>query len=437
MIVDILIIDDEADIRDLVAGILQDEGFKTAVASSTAEAQYLLQKHYPQLIILDIWLKESQMDGLQLLQIIKKQKPQIPILMMSGHGTIDMAVNATKMGAYGFLTKPFHADGLINMVKKALNEAKLNQEHIELLRNKIDNEVFFQGESLAIRQLNDQIFKSAQLNSRILIHGKHGSRQELVVRRIHELSARKDAAFITLHCANPQHVAAIFGNHQDIGLLERAHGGTLLCQEIPLLPLKQQQLLNEFMQSGKFYRTDSEQYISVDVRLIATASYPDNDDILNYCDADFITRIASHKIHAPDLWERINDCEFITKFEIEKYCAAHGLRSINLDNDALEYLRAYPWKGNFSELSNFLERLILANIGQENITLEDIKNNMQTQDYLPIWALNMNYKQAKEEFDSRYIKYIINIHQGNISKAADALNLDRATLHRKIKEYQG
>src|SRR5499427_8709943 len=365
---DILIVDDEADIRDLVAGILDDEGHSTETAANSDEALSAIAAGRPALVFLDIWLQGSRLDGLQLLDKIKEEHPAMPVVMISGHGNIETAVSAIKRGAYDFIEKPFKADRLVLVADRALETSRLKREVRELkaIAPIVTNLV---GKSPAINQLRNQIEKVAPTNSRILIVGASGSGKELTARTIHALSSRAAAPFVVINAAaiTPDRMEVeLFGTDQlngqsrKIGALEEAHGGTLFIDEIGDMPRETQNKILRVLVEQTFLRAGGTSKVEVDTRIItSTARNLEEEIAAGRFREDLFHRLSVVPIRVPQLTERREDIPELIDYFMEQISQATGLPKRRIGDDAMAVLQTHDWPGNVRQLRNNVERLMI------------------------------------------------------------------------------
>lgn len=448
---EILIVDDEGDIRELIAGILEDEGFETRQAANSADAFSAIAARQPSLIILDVWLRDSEHDGLQMLEIIRHDNPTQQVVMISGHGTIDMAVSATKMGAYDFISKPFKTDVLLHTVGRAVEEARLRRENAELQAKAVDRVDDLVGVSPAMVQLRQAIDKVAPTESRILLTGPPGAGKGVVARIVHSRSTRKDGRFVVLNCAGlkPESLeASLFGAEAEaggngprrIGVLEEAHTGTLLLDEVADMPLETQGKIARVLQKKNFVRLGGDTEVEVDVRVFAST----NRDLYKEIEAgrfreDLFYRLNVVPVSVPALQARRQDIPELAQQLVERLCRAKGRSAFVLADDALAALQAYEWPGNVWELINVIERLLLnAPVGVE--IRSDAVSSAIGQDTpdLMRWdkapdVMNQPLREAREAFEREYLIFHLTRFSGNISRTAEFVGMDRAALHRKLK----
>lgn len=447
---DILIVDDEADIRVLTAGILEDEGFETREAADSTSALDSIARRRPNLVLLDIWLRGSELDGLGILKAIKKDNADIPVVMMSGHGTVETAVAAIQDGAYDFVEKPFQADRLILAVERALEADRLRRENAELrMRTGKSDELV--GDSPGIRDIRQAIEKVAPTNSRVLVNGPPGSGKEIVARQVHLQSRRSDGPFVVLNCANmsPDRVEAeLFGEETDdgappkAGTFELAHTGTLFLDEVADMPMETQGKIVRVLQEQVFQRIGGTTRIEVSVRVIASTT---RDLAVELAEGrfreDLYYRLNVVPIDLPSLQERREDIPLLTEFFIDQAGdnAGHARRALGAD--AIATLQAYDWPGNVRELRNVVERLLIMApgdpsepIGSEMLPAEVTgriteSNNFPGQGEI----IGLPLRDAREVFEREYLAAQLNRFDGNISKTAEFVGMERSALHRKLK----
>jgi two-component system, NtrC family, nitrogen regulation response regulator NtrX len=450
---DILIVDDEADIREIVTGILSDEGHGTRAAKNSDEALAAIGARRPTLVFLDIWLQGSRLDGLQLLKIIKEQNPMLPVVMISGHGNIETAVSAIKLGAYDFIEKPFKADRLVLVAERALEASRLKREVTELrTRAGAGNRII--GKSTAINQLRQVIERVGPANSRVLISGAPGSGKELVARCIHATSARANGPFVTINSATiaPDTmemelfgIEATDGSNRKVGALEEAHGGTLYFDEIADMPKETQGKILRVLVEQNFLRVNGATRVFVDVRILSSSS----------CDLaaliaegsfreDLFHRLAVVPVRVPSLSEHREDIPELITFFMEQLSTTTGMPRRIVADDAMAVLQTHDWPGNIRQLRNNVERLMILAAGDPEAAV--------TADMLPseIGALvpstpnghggeklmSLPLREAREVFEREYLVAQINRFGGNISRTAEFVGMERSALHRKLKLLQ-
>ncbi|MDP6388934.1 MAG: sigma-54 dependent transcriptional regulator [Alphaproteobacteria bacterium] len=453
MALDILIVDDEADIRTLTSGILKDEGFQAREAADGAEALNNVEGRVPGLVLLDIWLQGSELDGLDLLRAIKKDHPSVPIVMMSGHGTIETAVTAIKEGAYDFVEKPFTAERLILVVNRAAEAARLRRE-VEELRSRAGPTTDLIGQSPAINQVRQAIERVAPTNSRVLITGQEGSGKEIVARLLHASSRRAEGPFVVLNCVNIQPdrmETELFGTEtagngddrtRKVGTFERAHDGTLFLDEVADMPLETQGRIVRVLQEQTFERIGGTTRVEVDVRVVAASNRDLAEEMAEgRFREDLFYRLAVVPINVPALRDRREDIPLLVDYFMDRVAIALGQPSRRLGDDALAALQAYDWPGNVRELRNVVERLLIMAPGDSN---EPLRTNVLPAEIGAITPTALRWDQgseimglplrdAREQFEREYLLAQMTRFNGNISKTAGFVGMERSALHRKLK----
>jgi two-component system, NtrC family, nitrogen regulation response regulator NtrX len=447
MAADILIVDDEADIRELIAGILQDEGFETRLAHNSDAALSEISQRRPSLVVLDIWLQGSRMDGLDLLLEIKARTPDVPVVIISGHGNIETAVSAIRRGAYDYIEKPFNADRLLLVVGRALEATRLKRENDEL-KGKSGLAPELVGNSLTIRNLRQLLKKIAPSNSRVMVTGPMGSGKELVARTIHANSSRASGPFVTLAAAtmDPDHLEeSLFGiDHGDaaprIGALEEAHGGTLYLDEIADMPLETQAKILRVLLEQTFQRVGASKKIKVDVRIISSSARDLQGMIANQTfREDLYHRLNVVPVAIPGLSERREDIPDLIQHFAKTYSAASGQPARPFANDALAVLQTRNWTGNVRELRNMVERIMILSNGDpgDTITANSLPQEPTTTNTESGFGgehlLALPLREAREAFERDYIAAQLSRFGGNISRASQFIGMERSALHRKIK----
>ena len=447
MAADILVIDDEADIRELTAGILQDEGYETRLAHNSDAALAELSTRKPSLIILDIWLQGSKLDGLDLLLEIKKVHPTLPIIIISGHGNIETAVAAIKRGAYEYIEKPFNSDRLLLVVSRALETSRLKRENDELKgRSGLDAELL--GQSAAMRSLRASIKKIAPFNSRVLITGPNGSGKELAARSLHAVSQRAERAFVVLGAAAmaPERMEEeLFGVEPQggqplrIGALEEAHGGTLYVDEIGDMPLETQGKVLRVLVDQTFQRLGGGKKVKVDVRIITSTAR----DLVAMIAAqlfreDLYHRLGVVPLHVPGLTDRREDIPELVEFFARSYSSASGQPLRKFSVEAMLALQTRVWPGNARELRNHVERALILSSGDgaEEVGAQHLSAEAPAPDgsgFSLEGLLAMPLREARDVFERDYIAAQLSRFGGNISKTATFIGMERSALHRKIK----
>ncbi|MBI0003316.1 sigma-54-dependent Fis family transcriptional regulator [Bartonella sp. M0177] len=446
---DILIVDDEADIRELVGGILEDEGHETRLAANSDEALQQIENRVPRLIFLDIWLQGSRLDGLALLDKIKTRYPNLPVVMISGHGNIETAVSAIKRGAYDFIEKPFKADRLILVAERALETSKLKREVSELRKQtSVTPELL--GKSLVMNHLRQTIEKVAPTNSRIMITGPSGSGKETTARAIHALSNRANGPFVTINAATitPERMEIeLFGTEMDggerkVGALEEAHGGILYIDEIADMPRETQNKILRVLTDQTFERVGGSKRVKVDVRVISsTAQNLEGLIAEGRFREDLFHRLAVVPIAVPPLASHREDIPELVHYFVHQISEQAGIKPREIGDDTMAILQAHSWPGNIRQLRNNIERLLILARGEGGdgpITAEllpaevgDTLPRAPTDSDLHIMALPL--REARELFEKEYLVAQINRFGGNISRTAEFVGMERSALHRKLK----
>jgi two-component system nitrogen regulation response regulator NtrX len=447
---DILIVDDEADIREIVSGILSDEGHATRTARNSDEALTAVESRRPNLVFLDIWLQGSKLDGLQLLEIIKGQNPSLPIVMISGHGNIETAVSAIKLGAYDFIEKPFKADRLVLVAERALEASRLKREVSELrARAGAINRII--GRSTAINQLRQVIERVAPANSRILITGPAGAGKELTARTIHEASQRAAGPFVAVNAATmgPDTVEEeLFGcegteaRPRKVGALEEAHGGTLYLDEVADMPRETQGKILRVLVDQNFQRVGGATRVFVDVRIISSTSR----DLATMISEgafreDLFHRLSVVPIRVPSLAERREDIPELIDFFMDQFALTSGMPRRAIADDAMAVLQSHDWPGNIRQLRNNVERLLILVTGDPGaaITAEMLPSEVGALvPNTPNGAggeklMSLPLREAREVFEREYLVAQISRFGGNISRTAEFIGMERSALHRKLK----
>ncbi len=447
---DILIVDDELDIRELMAGILDDEGYETRLAGNSDETLRAIQARVPRLVVLDVWLQGSRMDGLDLLDAIKEKHPNLPVVVISGHGNVETAVTAIKKGAYDYIEKPFKADRLVLIVQRAIEATKLRQEN-EQLRQRSTDEAELVGTSTSINQLRQTLDRVAPTNSRVLICGPSGCGKEVVARMLHARSLRAGASFVAINTATmaPERMEeelfgteAAEGRPAKVGVFEQAHKGTLFLDEVADMPLETQGKILRVLVDQTFERVGGGPRVQVDVRVVSSSSRDLTAEIAaGRFREDLYHRLNVVPITVPALSERRDDIPLLAEHFMERIAASAGLSTRRIGEDALAALQAHDWPGNVRQLRNNIERLLILASGE--------KEGAITADMLPsevsrttpqvgegdagqnIMALPL--REARESFERQYLLAQIRRFGGNISRTAAFIGMERSALHRKLK----
>ena len=446
---DILIVDDEADIRDLIGGLLEDEGFEARYAAEADGALGAIRQRKPALAILDVWLQGSRLDGIELLDEIKNADPDLPVVVISGHGTIETAVAAIRKGAYDFIEKPFKSDKLLVTVERALETSRLRRENAELrAKSEIHSDLIGQSQpAVALRQTVERV---APTNSRVLIAGAPGSGKELIARMIHAQSMRDGGPFIPVSAAmmDPDGVELeLFGSETDgaverIGLLEQAHGGTLFLDEVADMPLATQGKLLRMLVEQRFRRVGGASDVEVNV-LVLSSTARDLRGLIaqGRFREDLYHRLAVVPLEVPSLAERRDDIPLLVEHFIERLTAMSGLPRRRIGEDAMAALQAHDWPGNVRQLRNNVERLLILAAGEPDqpVTLDSLPSEVagrggsDSAGFDAERMIALPLRDAREKFEREYLKAQINRFGGNISRTASFIGMERSALHRKLK----
>ena len=445
---DILIVDDEKDIRELISEILIDEGYSTRLASNSAECLNKVQNCPPSLLILDIWLKDSKMDGIDILKKVKSDYPNLPVVIISGHGNIEIAVSAIKQGAYDFIEKPFNLEQLLVVVRRAMETASLRKENKELKqKDNIDFELI--GQSNSFRNFVNDLDKVSKANSRVLITGDSGSGKEAASRYIHNNSRQSNGNFVVINCSTSNQndlEKTLFGleNREGVqitGALEKANGGTIFLDEVSELPIDLQGKLLKVLVENSVSRLGSDKKIDIDIRFISATSSGLSEKIMEKkFREDLFHRLNVVPIKIPNLSERIDDIPILAKYFAEKLSTTNGLAIREFSEEALTCLQGMDWPGNIRQLKNLIERVLILGDPSEKINnTELILSEAKTQDdgekisLISTKLANMSLREAREIFERDYLVHQINRFGGNISKTASFVEMERSALHRKLK----
>ena len=448
---DILIVDDEADIRMLIGGVLKDEGYATRVAADSTEALAAIHGRQPTLVILDIWLQGSELDGIAILRQLRTEMPSVPVVMISGHGTIETAVEAIKIGAYDFIEKPFKADRLLLLVARAIEAAQLRRENAEL-RLRAGGELNLVGASPAVNQLRQQIERVAPTGSRVLISGAPGSGKEVVGRLLHARSRRSQGPFVPVNCATmrPDRLeielfgseAANNGEARKIGTFERAHGGTLFLDEVADMPLETQGKIVRALQEQTFERVGGSRRVEVDVRVVASSNRDLSAEIAGgRFREDLFYRLNVVPIRVPPLRERREDIPLLARHFMARGAAAARIQPREFGEDALAALQAYTWPGNVRQLRNVVDWLLIMAPGDagESVHADMLPNEITAIAPTVVkWdkgseIMTLPLRDAREVFEREYLLAQVTRFGGNISRTAAFVGMERSALHRKLK----
>ncbi len=444
---DILIVDDERDIRELVSDILKDEGFTTRLAANSQECMAQVEKEVPSLMILDIWLKDSQMDGIDILKAIKQDKPEIPVVIISGHGNIEIAVAAIRQGAYDFIEKPFNIDQLLVVIQRAMEASQLRRENVELRRSEVTLAEMV-GSSSSFKALKIQLEKVTNSNGRVMLTGPAGVGKEIAARYIHANSNRSDAPFVNIHSASiePDRMEEVlFGRESEDrgiepGLLEQANGGIVYFDEIADMPLGTQAKIVRVLVDQKFQRVGGTEKISVDMRVISSTNRDLQEEIEQGRFRDeLFHRLNVVPIGVPSLEERREDIPDLAIYFIECLSKSQGLPCRELSEEAIALLQTMHWPGNVRQLKNTVERVLILGDGNGPIAPTELPTRDETPDddssrvVLSGSLATLPLREARELFEREYLLTQINRFGGNISRTATFVGMERSALHRKLK----
>jgi len=448
---DILIVDDEADIRMLIAGVLKDEGYATREAADSDETLHELQARQPTLVILDIWLQDSELDGIEILRRLRAEMPSVPVVMISGHGTIETAVEAIKIGAYDFIEKPFKSDRLLLIVARAIETALLRRENEEL-KLRAGGDLDLVGHSLGTNQLRQQIERVAPTGSRVLIAGAPGVGKEVVGRLLHARSRRSGGPFVAVNCAtmHPDRLelelfgseTAINGSPRKIGTFERAHGGTLFLDEVADMPLETQGKIVRVLQEQTFERVGGSHRVEVDVRVVASTNRDLGGEIAaGRFREDLFYRLNVVPIRVPSLRDRREDIPLLARHFMARAAEAARLPPRDFGEDAMAALQSYTWPGNVRQLRNVVDWLLIMAPGdpREPVHAEHLPNEITSIAPTVVkWdkgseIMTLPLRDAREVFEREYLLAQVTRFAGNISRTASFVGMERSALHRKLK----
>ena len=444
---DILIVDDERDIRELISEILIDEGYTTRLAGTADDAMREVTSQSPGLLILDIWLKDSDMDGIDILKKVKSDYPEVPVVIISGHGNIEIAVAAIKQGAYDFIEKPFNIDQLLVVIRRAMETSRLRRENITL-RKKDAPVSDLIGSSAGFRALVSQLDKVAKSNSRIMLRGGSGVGKETAARYIHGQSDRAAGPFVVVGCATiePDRMEEVlFGRESGDqnwaqGLLEQAHGGVIYFDEVADMPLVTQSKILRVLVDQKFQRVGGNDQIKVDLRVLSSTSCDLEVEIAERrFREELYHRLNVVPVEVPTLEERREDIPELVEHFVEHFNQTQGLNMRKLSDDAATLLQTLSWPGNIRQLKNVIERILILSDGTGPISADEIPTDKQKSagandggGMSANWA-TLPLREAREAFEREYLITQINRFGGNISKTANFVGMERSALHRKLK----
>ncbi|MBS0481807.1 MAG: sigma-54-dependent Fis family transcriptional regulator [Proteobacteria bacterium] len=447
MALDILIVDDERDIRDLVAGVLSDEGYECRTAGDSTTALEMIDDRRPSLVLLDVWLHGSPMDGLEVLDAIKQREPEMPVIIFSGHGNIDTAVSAIGRGAMDFIEKPFEAERLLLLVARATETERLRRENARLREGFVISDEFT-GNSSAINQVRATLKRIANTGSRLLISGPAGAGKEVAARLLHSWSQRDGNAFVTVNSARitPERFEQeLFGEEQGgklvrAGLLEMADGGTLYLDEVADMPLSTQARILRVLTEQAFVRVGGHRQIRVDVRVVSsTARDLEREIAEKRFREDLFYRLNVVPVRIPSLAERREDIPALADHFFARFAADQGVPPPEVTIEAMAALQSYEWPGNVRQLRNVVERTIILTprekLGQiltEMLPPEVMNSKIGTDNGMPA-LMGVPLREARENFEREYLKVQIRRFSGNISRTAAFIGMERSALHRKLK----
>lgn len=444
---DILIVDDERDIRELIADILEDEGYSTRRVGTSDQCMAEIAKEPPALMILDIWLKDSTMDGIDILKCVKRDNPDVPVVIISGHGNIEIAVAAIKQGAYDFIEKPFNIDQLMVVVTRAMETSRLRRENNNLKRGDAGAAEMI-GTSAAFKSLTNQLDKVTGSNGRVMLTGAPGAGKDLAAHYIHDRSPRARAPFVTVNCAmvEPERMEEVlFGRESkergiEPGLLEQAHGGVIFFDEIADMPLGTQSKMLRVLVEQQFMRVGGSDKVRVDIRVISST----NKDLKAEIDEGRLREELYHRlnvvpIHVPGLEDRREDIPTLAQHFIEMFHGSQGLPKRMLSDEAVTLLQTMAWPGNVRQLRNIVERVLILGPDRGEIAASELPSNNEAQESsgsgvtIGGHLATLPLREARELFEREYLMTQINRFGGNISRTAAFVGMERSALHRKLK----
>ena len=443
---DILIVDDERDIRELISEILKDEGFTTRLAGNSDSAIAAIDAEPPALMILDIWLKDSRMDGIDILKTVKKENPEVPVVIISGHGNIEIAVAAIKQGAYDFIEKPFNIDQLLVVIRRAMETSRLRRENQTLKRQDgVQSEMI--GASASFRTLISQLDKVTKSNGRVMLSGPAGSGKEVAARYIHANSNRASAPFVTVNCAGvtpDQMEEMLFGREGidrgvELGFLEQANGGVIYFDEVADMPLGTQTKILRVLVDQQFLRVGGSENVRVDLRVISSTNRSLEVEIeAKRFRQELFHRLNVVPISVPSLEDRREDIPLLAEYFIKECNSNQGLALRVLSDDASALMQTMVWPGNVRQLKNLIERVLILSDGSGPIEARELpgeeeSSNEEGRVVLSGVLATLPLREAREAFEREYLLTQINRFGGNISRTANFVGMERSALHRKLK----
>ncbi|WP_374280616.1 sigma-54-dependent transcriptional regulator [Novosphingobium sp.] len=447
MALDILIVDDERDIRELVAGVLSDEGYECRTAGDSTTALDMIDQRRPSLVLLDVWLHGSPMDGLEVLDAIKSREPELPVIIFSGHGNIDTAVSAIGRGAMDFIEKPFEAERLLLLVARATETEQLRRENARLREGFVSSDEFT-GNSSAINQVRATLKRVANTGSRLLISGPAGAGKEVAARLLHSWSPRAGGAFVTVNSARitPERFEQeLFGEEQGgklvrAGLLEMADGGTLYLDEVADMPLSTQARILRVLTEQAFVRVGGHRQIRVDVRVVSsTARELEKEITERRFREDLFYRLNVVPVTIPSLAERRDDIPMLVDHFFARFATDQGVPPPEVSMEAMAALQSYEWPGNVRQLRNVVERTIILTPRERLGRIEadmlpaEVLNGRISGDSGISALMGVPLREARENFEREYLRVQIRRFSGNISRTASFIGMERSALHRKLK----
>jgi two-component system nitrogen regulation response regulator NtrX len=443
MAIEILIVDDNADIRNILNDMIIDAGYKTRLAANYNQAISEIDKKIPDVAILDVKLDKGDNDGIELLSHIKSKNKDVPVIIITGHANIEMAVNSLKHGAFEFVEKPFDQARLLNFITRAVENLKLKSENKEY-ESKLFSSYELIGDSKNIVNIRDQIEKISITDSRVLINGPSGSGKELIARKIHKISKRNDKPFVILNGAlldSNKYELELFGEEKSngsisYGALEKANKGTLLIDQVSEIPLDIQSKILRVLTDQKFKRLNGNNLVNVDVRLVCSSSKNLLEEIkIGNFREDLYHRLNVFEINIQSLNERVSDIPLLIKYFSKKISESYNIKELEIDeNDS--YILSHNWKGNVRELRNLIERIAILQPDSKNKISNIVKESLKTDfldDNIAENSLSVPLKEAREKFEKEYLTIQLKKFNGNISKTANFVGMERSALHRKLK----